>query len=215
MSITECNIQSLRCCSHSVERIAVEHNHHRLGQIQLRFWAGEYNTPDIPYLLTKVDGEAESMIRILQRLIQSIHDVQKEYKEQSDYPLTQRNQVSTILLDAEIVKGEFPRDDIQPAWCAEKRFPTAYCHGHWWIDSGSPQWRAHGRSQSVGGYVIPIECWEEYLQMKSKLGEPPSDLSWGYGKQVQEMDNETSVAKDTVQKPCGETAPISRGKCTE
>jgi len=55
--------------------------------------------------------------------------------------------------------------------------------GSWWLESKSdPRWNCHGRSDGVGGFVIPEECQRKIEKLKLKYGEPPSDLKWGYMK---------------------------------
>lgn len=54
--------------------------------------------------------------------------------------------------------------------------------GSWWINSKSdPRWNASG-SDDVGGFVIPLAAKEKIEALKAMLGEPPSDLKYGYMK---------------------------------
>jgi len=55
--------------------------------------------------------------------------------------------------------------------------------GGWWLRSESdPRWNSDGRSDGVGGFVMPEECQSKLEELKRQLGEPPEDLKWGYMK---------------------------------
>ncbi|MDD4761838.1 MAG: hypothetical protein PHZ25_02355 [Candidatus Pacebacteria bacterium] len=55
--------------------------------------------------------------------------------------------------------------------------------GGWSLHSDKdPRWNCSGRSDCVGGFVMPQECKDKIEQLKSQLGEPPDDLKWSYMK---------------------------------
>jgi hypothetical protein len=55
--------------------------------------------------------------------------------------------------------------------------------GDWWIESKiDPRWNCSGRSNYCGGFAMPPECQEMIETIKTKLGEPPADLSYEYMK---------------------------------
>ncbi len=55
--------------------------------------------------------------------------------------------------------------------------------GGWWLKSAKdPRWNDNGRSDAVGGFVIPEECEKRFEEMKKQFGDPPDDLEWGYMK---------------------------------
>jgi len=54
--------------------------------------------------------------------------------------------------------------------------------GTWWIRSESdPRWNTSGRAD-VGLFTKPSQLEERMKTLQQKLGEPPSDLEWGYEK---------------------------------
>jgi hypothetical protein len=54
--------------------------------------------------------------------------------------------------------------------------------GTWWITSKSDsRWKASGRTE-VGMFAKPQEAKNAVEDLKAKLGDPPSDLEWGYMK---------------------------------
>jgi len=54
--------------------------------------------------------------------------------------------------------------------------------GHWYIKSISdPRWDESGEG-FVGGGMIPRQCIDAIDRKKKELGNPPSDLEWGYTK---------------------------------
>jgi len=54
--------------------------------------------------------------------------------------------------------------------------------GSWSLRSNKDsRWNCYGRG-TVGGLIMPIECKEKIEELKLTLGEPPSDLTWGYMK---------------------------------
>lgn len=54
--------------------------------------------------------------------------------------------------------------------------------GSWWLKSKlDPRWNAAGRCY-CGGFVMPEECKDKLEELKNQLGNPPTDLSFGYMK---------------------------------
>ena len=54
--------------------------------------------------------------------------------------------------------------------------------GTWWLRSKQdPRWNCNGRTD-VGSFVMPQDCKNKLEELKTKLGEPPGDLEWGYMK---------------------------------
>lgn len=54
--------------------------------------------------------------------------------------------------------------------------------GTWYFSSKSdPRWSASGRG-AVGGFVMSPEAEARLAELKSRLGDPPPDLTWGYMK---------------------------------
>ena len=57
------------------------------------------------------------------------------------------------------------------------------CSGTWSLHSDKDQrWNCGGRSEYVGGFVMPYECEQKIAELKKELGEPPDDLKWSYMK---------------------------------
>ena len=55
--------------------------------------------------------------------------------------------------------------------------------GTWWLKSkADPRWDDSGASASVGMFAMPAEVKQRVEELKARLGEPPSDLEWGYMK---------------------------------
>lgn len=55
--------------------------------------------------------------------------------------------------------------------------------GNWWIISKvDPRWNKNGHCAFCGGFEMPDECKAVFEQLKTQLGDPPSDLEWGYMK---------------------------------
>ena len=54
--------------------------------------------------------------------------------------------------------------------------------GDWWVRSKKdPRWNCQGRAV-VGGFMIPQEAKDAIEKKKSKLGDPPDDLTAEYMK---------------------------------
>lgn len=54
--------------------------------------------------------------------------------------------------------------------------------GSWWMSSKKdPKWNANGRGM-VGGFVMPQEVETMLEHLKTKYGDPPDDLEFGYMK---------------------------------
>jgi hypothetical protein len=54
--------------------------------------------------------------------------------------------------------------------------------GSWWLSSKSdPRWNCNGRDK-VGGFQCPPDAQAAIERLKKTLGEPPSDLEYGYMK---------------------------------
>ena len=54
--------------------------------------------------------------------------------------------------------------------------------GTWSVSSRlDPRWNASGHCM-CGGFVIPREAAEHIDAKKRELGDPPTDLEWGYMK---------------------------------
>ena len=55
--------------------------------------------------------------------------------------------------------------------------------GDWWLKSQKdPRWNCSGRSNCVGGFVMPQELKDKIEELKEKFGKPPDDAEWGYMK---------------------------------
>ena len=55
--------------------------------------------------------------------------------------------------------------------------------GSWSLHSDKdPRWNCGGKSDCVGGFVMPGECEKKIEELKKELGKPPDDLTWSYMK---------------------------------
>ena len=66
-------------------------------------------------------------------------------------------------------------------YLSSKSDPRWSTSGRGTVGGSDPRWSTSGRG-TVGGFVMSPEAEARLAELKSQLGDPPADLTWGYMK---------------------------------